>query len=57
MKRHLEKHRKVEASLEVAESLQHEAYAPIEITPTKVHRPNFFLQFYILFLVLLNQNP
>ena len=30
-------HRKVEASLEVAESLQHEAYAPIEITPTKVH--------------------
>ena len=44
MKRHLEKHRKVEASLEVAESLQHEAYAPIEITPTKVYlkaKPSF----------------
>ena len=46
MKRHLEKHRKVEASLEVAESLQHEAYAPIEITPTKVHRSNLVCKFF-----------
>ena len=49
MKRHLEKHRKVEASLEVAESLQHEAYAPIEITPTKVHRPNLYVGLHIAF--------
>ena len=38
MRRHLEKHRKAEARREVVEPLQHEAYAPIEITPTKVKK-------------------
>ena len=44
MKRHLEKHRKAER-VEAVEPLQHEAYAPIEITPTKVKQitPQFAL--------------